>query len=186
MTSDEPAATVLTHVGGNVRRWRVRAGLSQQELADAAGVSRRTIINLEAGQANVSLSAVDAIAAAVGATFVDLVRGPTAGSANLDEVLWRGTGAASVAILHGSAPAMREGQLWTWTLAPGDRYDAEPDPIGWHEMLLVTAGRLRIDRELDGTVVVECGEHAVYTSAQSYAYINAGDGPVEFVRVVLS
>ncbi len=181
----EKLAEVLAHVGANVRRRRGRLGLSQQELADAAGISRRTVINLEAGQANVSLSAIDTLAAALGATFVDLVSAPTAIPAGIDEVLWTGSGAHSRATLLGSAPATREAQLWTWSLGVGDRYDANPDPAGWHEMVLVTAGRLRIERE-DGDVTLDTGGYAIYSSAQRYSYVNAGDVPAACVRIVLS
>jgi len=37
------SSTVLQHVGTNIRSLRDERGLSQQELADQAGVSRRTI-----------------------------------------------------------------------------------------------------------------------------------------------
>ena len=176
---------VLAHVGANVRRLRVAADLSQAALATDAGVSRRTIINLEAGEANVGLSALDDIAAALGATFVDLVAAPSAPRDAIDEVAWRGESADSVGTLLGSAPATREAQLWTWTLGAGERYDADPDPAGWQEMILVTAGALRVERQ-DGTTTLTAGRHAIYSSAQTYAYVNDGAEPVRFVRVVVS
>ncbi|MFE5409525.1 helix-turn-helix domain-containing protein [Microbacterium sp. NPDC056569] len=182
---DDPPTGVLAHVAANVRRLRTAGGLSQASLAAASGVSRRTIINLEAGEANVSLSALDHIAAALGATFVDLVAASTAAREAIDEVVWRGATPDSVGTLLGSAPATSEAQLWTWTLGVGDRYDADPDPVGWHELLLVTEGTLHIERE-DGTSELTVGGHAIYSSAQTYAYVNGGDGPVQFTRVVVS
>jgi transcriptional regulator with XRE-family HTH domain len=176
---------VLACVAANVRRLRAASGLSQSDLAAAAGISRRTIVNLEAGVANVSLSSLDTIADALGATFVDLVLAPAATPAHIDALLWTGEADDSRAVLLGSAPAHREGQLWTWSLGVGDRYQAHPDPAGWHEMVLVIAGRLRIERET-GDVTLGLGDHAVYSSAQNYAYINAGSEVTTFVRVVLS
>lgn len=43
-------------------RLRLDAGLSQAALADASGVSRRTVIKLEAGEANISLTGLDRLA----------------------------------------------------------------------------------------------------------------------------
>ncbi|WP_458318178.1 helix-turn-helix domain-containing protein [Mycolicibacterium brisbanense] len=176
---------VLACVGANVRRLRAASGLSQSELATAAGVSRRTIVNLEAGSANIGLSSLDTIADALGVTFVDLVLAPAATPDHIDALMWRGNGADSRAVLLGSAAAHQEGQLWVWSLGVDDRYDANPDPAGWHEMVLVIAGRLRIERE-SGDVTLGLGDHAIYSSAQQYAYINAGSEVTRFVRVVLS
>ena len=183
MTGDRPA--VLKHVAANVRRLRTGRGLSQQELADAAGISRRTLINLEGGQANVSLSALDTLAAALGARFVDLISAPNTPASHIDALAWTGTDETSRAVLLGSAPAAQEGQLWRWSLGVGDRYDAHPDPDGWYEMILVTGGHLQLVRE-DAIEVLDPSDHAIYSSAQRYSYVNVGESTTEFVRVVLS
>lgn len=180
-----PRSDVLTHVGDNLRRLRRSAGLSQTALATASDISRRTIINLEAGEANISLSGLDKLASALGTTFVDLVTPPTAPPTRIDATAWRGNGPDSHAVLLGSAPARNEAQLWTWSLAPGDRYEAEPDPSGWHEMVYVTAGRLRIERD-EGVVTVAQDDYAIYSSAQHYAYVNDGDTTTTFIRNVIS
>lgn len=158
--------------------------MSQVALADASGVSRRMIVNLEAGDTNVSLATVDRLAQALGTTFVALVSDPGAESRRIDEVAWRGPGADSFAVLLGSAPARREAQLWSWSLAPQERYRAEPDPEGWHEMVFVTRGRLRIELD-EGDRVVEAGGFAIYSSAQPYAYVNAARTVTRFVRTVV-
>lgn len=176
---------VLVNLGENLRRLRHAAGLSQTAVAAAAGISRRTVINLEAGEANISLSGLDRLAEALGVTFVDLVSAPAASTRSIDAVAWRGSTPDSEARLLGSAPAHHEAQLWSWALAPGDRYDAEPDPAGWHEMIVVTEGRLRIERD-EGPTTLDPGDYAIYCSAQAYAYINAHAGITRFVRVVVS
>jgi transcriptional regulator with XRE-family HTH domain len=175
---------VLVHVGENLRRLRQAAGLSQTALAQAADVSRRTIINLEAGEANIGLSGLDRLADALGATFVDLVGPPAASTRRIDAVAWRGATDESAAVLLGSAPARTETQLWSWTLAAGDRYDAEPDPPGWHEMVVVIEGALLIERD-EGPTALSPGDYAIYSSAQRYAYVNAHDGLTRFIRTVV-
>jgi transcriptional regulator with XRE-family HTH domain len=181
----EGSRGVLAHVGQNLRRLRQAAGLSQTALAEAADISRRTIINLEAGEANISLSGLDRLAEALGAGFVDLVSAPTASPRRIDAVAWRGASPASTAVLLGSAAARSEAQLWSWALAAGDRYDAEPDPPGWHEMVVVTEGTLLIERD-EGPTTLAPGDYAIYSSAQAYAYVNVHDGTTRFLRTVIS
>jgi transcriptional regulator with XRE-family HTH domain len=178
------SSPVLAHLGANVHRFRLAAGLSQAALADRAGISRRTVIKLESGEANISLTGLDHLADALGVTFVDLVAAPAALHADISALAWTGR-PGSVAVLLASAPAARDAQLWSWTLAPGDRYDAEPDPEGWSEMLLVFEGSVRIEQE-HGDVDVNAGDHLAFRTAQQYAYVNVGDSRARFARVVVS
>lgn len=177
---------VLAHVSDNLRRMRQAAGLSQTALAKASGISRRMIVSLEGGEANISLSSLDKLAAAMGVGFVDLVRDPARGSrSEINEVTWRGPAPDSTAVLLCSAPATLEAQMWLWSLGPGDRYDAEPDPQGWHEMIFVTEGVLDL-LLAENVRRYPAGSYAVYATAQTYAYANTGSVPVRFVRNVVS
>lgn len=175
---------VVDSVGANVRRFRLAAGMSQVQVAERAGLSRRTLVNLEAGEANIGLSALDRLAAAVGVTFIDLVRPPAAPDEAIEALAWRGQDSRSQATLLGAVPASREAQLWVWSLAPDERYEASPDPAGWHEMLVVTSGQLRLERE-QGTTNLAAGEYAIYSSAQYYAYLNPSRDLTSFVRNVV-
>jgi transcriptional regulator with XRE-family HTH domain len=176
---------VLAFVSENLRRLRRRAGLSQAALAESSGISRRMIVSLEGGETNISLSSLDRIAEALGTGFVELVSDPKAHSRSIDALTWRGERPESQAILLGSVPARTEAQLWSWILGPGDTYSAEPDPAGWHEMIAVTEGRVRIDLE-EGPVTVDAGGFAIYGSAQTYAYVNVHNGVSRFLRTVVS
>ncbi|MCL2515840.1 MAG: XRE family transcriptional regulator [Microbacteriaceae bacterium] len=180
-----PTSTALAHLAGNVRRRRAELGLSQARLAEESGLSRRTIISIEAGEANIGLTAVDRLALALDTSFSALVSGPAAAPTAIGEVMWRGQDSSSTAMLLGVAPATSEAQLWAWVLGPGERYTAEPDPAGWHEMLFVTSGRLTVEFG-DATIVIDEGRHAIYSSAQPYAYANLSDHAVAFTRVVVS
>ena len=91
-----PSNQVLEHVAANLRRLRDGQGLSQQALADAAGVSRRTIAGLEAGDANISLAKLSLIATALGANFTALVSPAGRAPDQAPDVLtWRGQLAGS-------------------------------------------------------------------------------------------
>jgi transcriptional regulator with XRE-family HTH domain len=178
-------SAVLAHVSENVRRIRIDVGLSQAALADRSGISRRTVIKLEAGEANISLTGLDHLADALGVTFVDLVAAPTAPHADISEVAWRGSKPASIATLLASVPATKDAQLWAWSLEPGDRYAAEPDPDGWSEMILVSEGSIRVEKE-SGAAELGPGDHLAFPTSQQYSYVNAGDVLARFMRVVVS
>ncbi|MFI9274405.1 helix-turn-helix domain-containing protein [Kitasatospora sp. NPDC052896] len=185
MHTRQGRSDVLAFVGENLRRLRHQAGMSQAALAQASGISRRMIIKLEGGDTNISLSSLDRLAEALGVTFVEVVSDPGAQSRRIDAVAWRGGQPASEAVLLGSVPARSEAQLWRWSLGPGDRYSAEPDPEGWHEMIAVTEGRVLIELA-EGPVTVEAGGYAIYSSAQTYAYVNVGDGVARFIRTAVA
>ncbi|WP_192035146.1 XRE family transcriptional regulator [Halomonas sp. YLGW01] len=175
---------VLVHVAANVRRLRQAAGLSQQALAEAAGVSRRMLVSVERGDVNVSLATLDRLAEALGVIFHVLVQPPeTEDSAHIDEIAWAGHSPQS----HGrllASKAAREVELWRWQLAPGERYDSEADPAGWHEMIVVVEGTLTL-RIGEQVLTLAEGEFHVYPSDQAYAYCNEGEVPVGFIRNVL-
>lgn len=178
-------ADVLTHVSGNLKRLRTQIGLSQTGLATASGVSRRMIVAVERGEANISLASLDKLASVLGVDFIELVRHPERLTREIiNEVTWRGNHHDSVATLLGSAPASTEAQMWEWRLGPGDRYNAEPDPAGWREMLYVAEGTLTLI--LSGVPRdYAAGTSAIYISSQEYSYANESSDLVCFTRTVL-
>ena len=75
-------------------------------------------------------------------------------------------------------------ELWRWTLAPGERYDALPDGSDFSEMIWVLSGELTL--ETDAPRTIRAGVFVVFSSAQAYAYVNLGKEPLHFVRNVIS
>ncbi|WP_198912211.1 helix-turn-helix domain-containing protein [Acetobacter fallax] len=181
MHNQSPSDGVLSYVSQNLRRLRKDSGMSQDALAKASGLSRRTIVNLESGDTNISLASLDRLAEALSTSFVQLVADPQAEPRRIEALAWRGRKAGSKGILLGSVSARREAELWSWSIEPGDSYHPEPDPPGWTEMIFVTVGCLRIELETE-SITVPAGDFAIYSSAQSYSYINDGESVVRFVR----
>lgn len=176
---------VLTHVAGNVRRLRQARNLSQTALAALADVSRRMIVGIERDGANVSLSTLDRLAAALGTSLAALIRAPDAtDSRRIDSIAWQGAHPASRGVLLGSAPATREAELWVWSLAPGERYPSEADSGNWREMLLVIEGTLVIEAT-DARHAIAAGDFLIFSSAAPYAFVNGGAGILRFVRNVV-
>jgi transcriptional regulator with XRE-family HTH domain len=65
----------LRHLGGRIKAAREQGGLTQNELAARAGISRIYIAKLEGGARNSpSLPVLDRIAKALGVTLVDLLK----------------------------------------------------------------------------------------------------------------
>lgn len=176
---------VLVHVAANVRRLRQAAALSQQALAERAGVSRRMLVNIEKGDVNVSLGTLDRLAEALGVLFYALVQPPDSGdSSRIDEIAWVGKSPDSRARLLASKPARQEVELWSWSLAPGESYASAADNAGWHEMLVVIEGTLTLvlgERE----IVIEAGDFHVRPSDRPYRYRNDGPALLRFIRNVV-
>ena len=177
--------SVLEHVAENLRRLRTAAGLSQQALAEASAVSRRMLVGIESGDANVSLNTLDRIAEALGVKFADLVQAPVGASRERIEALaWSGRDPASQAVLLASVPARGEVEFWSWTLMPGERYTSFADPAGWHEMFYIIEGCLTLELP-EGEQRIDAGDFFVFPSDRDYAYRNDGTVPLRFVRNVV-
>lgn len=61
-------------VGRNVRKIRLRIGLTQEEFADRSGFSQQYISGLEKGRRNPTIVTIYELAKALGVSHMDLVR----------------------------------------------------------------------------------------------------------------
>lgn len=69
----EKSLTLRQTFARNLRLVRIRAGMSQERLADEAGLDRAFVGTLERGQRNVSIDNIERLAHAVGASVLDLM-----------------------------------------------------------------------------------------------------------------
>jgi len=178
---------VIQNVSANLRQARLQRGLSQEKLAELAGISRRMLVNIEAGESNVSIATVDKLASALGLAFVDMVRSQAAmaSKGKLPLRIWQGQAADSHASLLESLyrPGMTV-ELWQWQLAAGDSYQAEADAPGCHEMLHVYAGVLQVDLP-DRSCLVQTGHSLSFASDISYRYHNPGPALLCFSKNII-
>lgn len=63
----------LRVVGANVRRERVDAELTQEQLAEKAGLATRTIQKIEAGQITILITTLRRIRKAIGCSYEELL-----------------------------------------------------------------------------------------------------------------
>lgn len=179
----------IEQLGREVRRRRLDAGMTMVQLAEASGVSRRMLGQIELGDANPSLVTVSKLATALGVDFPTLTRaepGPPAELATLvraDEIgaIWASP-AGSQGALAIASTARPPAELWLWTLEPGDSYDAEPDPPGSEELFLVLSGTLTLTTE-NADLRLEAGDAARIATDCRYSYRNEDTGSTRFVRV---
>jgi transcriptional regulator with XRE-family HTH domain len=61
-------------VGRNVRKTRLRVGLTQEQFAERSGFSQQYISGLEKGRRNPTIVTIYELAKALGVTHMDLVR----------------------------------------------------------------------------------------------------------------
>lgn len=61
-------------VGQNVRRFRERRGLTQEQFAEVSGFSQQYISSLEHGRRNPTIITIYELAIALGVSHVDLIR----------------------------------------------------------------------------------------------------------------
>ncbi|SCK15732.1 helix-turn-helix transcriptional regulator [Vogesella sp. LIG4] len=180
--NDHSTQQVCNHVAHNLRDARQRLGWSQEKLATAADVSRRMLVNIEAGASNVSIATLDRLSGALGLTFSELVRPP---GSEAPVRVWQGNSQDSHAtLLHSLALPNCTLELWQWQLAPGDSYQATPDPAGCGEIVEVYSGTLQL-RYADTALTLLAGATAGYSTGQGYRYHNPGRTLLRFQRSIV-
>ncbi|MHA7146736.1 helix-turn-helix domain-containing protein [Arthrobacter sp. TmT3-37] len=185
----EDSSELVALVGSTIRQLRAKQKVSVTDLARKADVSRRMLTAIEGGNANASLVTLDKIARALGVDFSVLVRSRAETPIEVvhDEdakAVWAGAVAGSSGRVFVTSHSHGAAELWDWTLGPRDRYDAEPDPEGSEEILLVTRGELALAIGND-IHIVPTGSVARIATDRSYSYINPADASVHFVRIVV-
>jgi transcriptional regulator with XRE-family HTH domain len=178
--SDDPSslqngpdsATVISIVGGNIRRLRVRAGLSLRELAAQAGVSASTLSGIEAGAGNPGVETLVNVGGALGVPFSDLVmpHEPDVQVQRADEgIVVHAAGADFTSRLLIAERSRSVTEVYEATMEPGEVYRAEPHLPGVTESVIVVRGRMRLG-PLDATVELGPGDRATFAADQVHTY----------------
>ncbi|WP_328414662.1 helix-turn-helix domain-containing protein [Micromonospora sp. NBC_00389] len=145
---DESTAALALAIGLRVKRERQARGWTLDRLAEAAGVSRRMVVNVEQGSANPSVGTLLRISDALGVGLPALVEPPQPRPVKVTRsgdgaVLWSGDfGGRGVLVAGTQPPDVVE--LWDWTLEPGDRHISEAHTTGTKELLLVHNGTVTV------------------------------------------
>ena len=160
----------------NLKRQRKQANLTQAELAEAAGLPRATVANLEQPGANPSVSTIVAVAKALGISIDDLLAPPPEHRhykvmpQEMQE--YRAEGGAYVARLL--SPISSKGvQIHHVTLQPGCRSIGRPHPLGSQEFFCTQHGTAVLQIE-DDRVEVPTGCLVQFPGHRRHIYENPG------------
>lgn len=178
--------SIAATVGSNIRSLRLDRSLTLAGLAEQAGTSVRTLVEIESGRANASLATLGAIADALGVAFGRLTQPQEPGAVRTvrtaDAAVTWSDDRGSEARLMLVSREPQSAELWHWLLEPGSRYEAKPDPDGTDVLIMVTRGGLAMT--VDGeTSRLAAGTAGHIVSGTGYVLANPGRSEAAFVLV---
>jgi transcriptional regulator with XRE-family HTH domain len=184
---DSTAAALAAAIGARVKRERQTRQWTLDQLAEAAGVSRRAVVNVEQGAANPSVGTLLRISDALGIGLPTLVEPPEPRPVKVTRagegaVLWTGrAGGRGVLVVGTEAPDVVE--LWDWALEPGDRQESEAHSVGTKELVQVQQGTVAINVG-DQHVVLKAGDALAFPGDVMHSYANEWRKPARFSLAV--
>jgi transcriptional regulator with XRE-family HTH domain len=184
---DEGIASLALAIGVRVRQERQSRHWTLDQLAEAAGVSRRMVVNVEQGAANPSVGTLLRISDALGVGLPALVEPPQPRPVKVTRrgagaALWSGESGGRGVLVAGTAPPDVV-ELWDWTLGPGDQHASEAHMPGTKELLQVQEGTVTV-QVADQTVVLDAGDAVAFPGDVAHSYANPGARPARFSLAV--
>jgi transcriptional regulator with XRE-family HTH domain len=180
---DESTTALAVAIGGRVRQERQSRGWTLDQLAEAAGVSRRMVVNVEQGAANPSVGTLLRISDALGVGLPALVESPRPKPV---KVTRRGEGAALWSSESGGRGVLVAGtespdvvELWDWILGPGDRHVSEAHSPGTKELLQVQQGSVTVV-VADESLLLSAGDAVSFPGDVAHSYANPGTEHARF------
>jgi quercetin dioxygenase-like cupin family protein/DNA-binding phage protein len=183
---DESTAALALAIGVRVRQERQSRRWTLDQLAEAAGVSRRMVVNVEQGAANPSVGTLLRISDALGVGLPALVERPgqpvKVTRHGDGAVLWSSpSGGRGMLVADTEPPDVVE--LWDWTLGPGDHHVSEAHTPGTRELAQVQQGTITV--EVAGQpVTLEAGDAVAFGGDVAHSYANPGTQPARFCLAV--
>ena len=184
---DESTAALALAIGVRVRQERQSRHWTLDQLAEAAGVSRRMVVNVEQGAANPSVGTLLRISDALGVGLPALVERPQAKPVKVirhgdGAVLWSSESGGRGVLLAGTEPPDVV-ELWDWTLGPEDQHMSEAHTPGTKELMQVQQGTVTV--EVAGQpVTLVAGDAVAFPGDAAHSYANPGTRPARFSLAV--
>lgn len=184
--TDDVAERVADNLARNLRSLRDAQSLTQNQLAQRAGVPRATLAHLETGGGNPTLLVLLRIAGALGVTIEELIAPPRAtGRLYRGEQLpvRRRGGVVISKLLPDPLPGV---DLERLVISAGGTLKGVPHSAGTREYLYCERGAIEL--VASGTAfLLGAGDVVVFRGDQRHSYRNPGDEPaVGFSAVLLA
>ena len=180
--------SISSRFGARVREARSQRGLTLEDLASAAGISRATLSNLEDGEHSPSLNAATDVARALGVSLAQLLgeeeRRPTVTIPAGERLIFRDERTGIDRQLLSPAFAGRGIEWIRVTLPPGAATDdLQPYHPAIDKYVLVEEGSLRM---VVGAVshLLEAGDAFYFRADVIHRFENAGTGACVYLAVL--
>jgi transcriptional regulator with XRE-family HTH domain len=173
--SSEASPDLVPILGANLRRLRVKRGLSLERLAKQSGVSRAMLSQVELGYSAPTINVVWRIAHALNVSFGALITAPETPTTHVlrkaqTRTLTSHDGAfKSRALFPYNGP--RPSEFYELRIAGGAIERAAPHPPGTCENLVVASGRLHV-HIADEIARLENGDAVQFAADIQHAYEN--------------
>ncbi len=184
---DAGTSALAVAIGARVRHERQSRHWTLDQLAEAAGVSRRMVVNVEQGTANPSVGTLLRISDALGVGLPALVERPEPRPVKVTRrgdgaVLWSGSrGGRGMLVVGTEPPDVVE--LWDWTLGPGDAHASPSHTPGTKELVQVQQGTVTVT-VAGAAVILEEGDAVTFGGDVEHSYANRDTQPARFCLAV--
>jgi quercetin dioxygenase-like cupin family protein len=184
---DEGTTDLSAAIGARVRDMRQGRRWTLDQLAAAAGVSRRMVVNVEQGATNPSVGTLLRISDALGVGLPALVEQPDPKRVKVTRsgqgaALWTGSAGGRGVLVAGTAPPDVL-ELWDWTLGPGDHHRSEAHTAGTKELIQVLDGAITLE-VAEQSIVLQTGDAVAFAGDVTHGYANPGSEAARFSLTV--
>ncbi len=184
---DRSTIALAQAIGLRVRQERLARHWTLDRLSDAAGVSRRMVVNVEQGSANPSVGTLLRISDALGVGLPALVEPPRHKPVTVirhgeGATLWSSQAGGYGVLVAGTEPPDVV-ELWDWTLACGDQHASEAHTPGTKELLQVHQGRITVE-VADQPITLDAGDAVTFAGDVAHSYANPGTQQARFSLAV--
>jgi len=171
------------HLADNIKAIREARGLSQQQIAKAAGIPRATWTHLESGAANPTLTVLIKVANALQIRLDELLASPRLPARHLraSDLPVRERGQITVRkLIPESLPGL---DLERMALPPGARMVGVPHTPGTREYLTCERGTVELTVSGERYTLAE-GDVVTFRGDQRHSYHNPGTQPAVAYSVI--
>ena len=189
MPAADVSEAINRHLGRRVKQLRSERTWSLEALANASGVSRSMLSQIEREQANPTLAVTLRIARAFGMSLGDLLQVPGASScvtvirAEDKAYHYRSDKNCRIRTLS-PLNLEKDVEFYEVQLQPGGALRSAPHFEGTREFLTVQKGRVRIESAGD-TEELAPGDSASYRADVPHAILNGGRGEATVFLIVI-